>query len=263
MKGFGIYVQNDLLEPKHYEAIGSAIWIYLWCLDKMTSINEEGIGIVLGGKPVKLEDIQKDLSLTDRTYTRYITRLQQNGYISTIRTPYGYIIKVTKAKKQFGKRTVKVAGRTVTLAGENRKSGGNKEDKTVDNTNTTANAESLLASKENDMGWNNKGDDYDEYEVQVDPDFTPKGKIKKQTARPEVLEVFDLFENPAKKVWPMRPTERAAAEALLEAFGIEVLERRMKRIKLEQKKEDPYFPDVFSPSQLLEKMPKIERYLKS
>ena len=41
MKGFYIQVKNDLLDPKHVKAIGSAVWEFMWCLDKLTKIKEE------------------------------------------------------------------------------------------------------------------------------------------------------------------------------------------------------------------------------
>jgi len=101
MKGFGIYVKNDLLEPKHVKNMGNAIWLYLWLLDKMTSINENGIGKVLGGKPITYEEVNKDVPLPIRNYRRYIGKLRDGGYINTIRTPAGLSISLNKAFKPF------------------------------------------------------------------------------------------------------------------------------------------------------------------
>lgn len=106
LKGFGIYVKNDLLEPKHYQHMGEAIWLYLWLLDKLTSVNESGTGKVLGGRPITTEDIQVELGLPVRTYRRYTARLKKHGYISTNRTPHGLIITISKASKPF-KRSAK------------------------------------------------------------------------------------------------------------------------------------------------------------
>lgn len=103
MKGFTIYVKNDLLEPKHYNAMkGKSIWLYLWFLDKITVVNEKREGKVLGGKPITFELVQKDLGLDLRSYRRHIKTLTEAGYISTIRTPHGLTIIVTKSKKVFG-----------------------------------------------------------------------------------------------------------------------------------------------------------------
>jgi Mn-dependent DtxR family transcriptional regulator len=264
MKGFGIYVQNDLLEPKHHDAMGRAIWLYLWCLDKMTSIKEDGTGIVLGGKPIKLEEIQKDLSLTDRTYTRYIVRLQEFGYISTVRTPYGYTIKVTKAKKQFGKRTVKVAGRTVTLAGENRKSGGNKEDNTVDNTNTLSELRSggdLLDNKKY-MGWNPRADDYEEGVVDYDGDGTvqeeEKPRAKKYPNAQVVIKLFLEILGVNQSFWRRSPAILEACERLYTEKGVDKIRNALEFYK--EHKDEKFCPKITSPKKLEEKYADLSLY---
>lgn len=104
MKGFGIYVKNDLLELKHIENMGVAVWLYMWCLDKMTSINEQGVGKILGGKPIKYEEVARELGISLRTYRRWISLLSNSGYINIKRTPYGMIISVNKAVKKFGRK---------------------------------------------------------------------------------------------------------------------------------------------------------------
>lgn len=103
MKGYGIYVKNDLLDKKHLEAFGtSPLWLYLWLLDKMTSIGEDGIGKVLGGKPITYSEVEDELGLSERSYKRYIKLLRDNGYIETTRTMYGLVILVNRASKIFG-----------------------------------------------------------------------------------------------------------------------------------------------------------------
>lgn len=104
MKGFGIEIKNDLLEKKHVEGMGQAIWLYMWLIDKMTSINEKNIGLVLGGKSIKYEEIKKDLGISKNTLTRWTKILLKYPYIITIRTPYGTVYKVLKAKKRFTKK---------------------------------------------------------------------------------------------------------------------------------------------------------------
>jgi hypothetical protein len=101
MKGFGIYVKNDLLDPKHANNIKNAIWLYLWLLDKMTSISEEGLGKVLGGKPVVYDDFNKEVPTSLANYRRYVKRLRDYGYINTLRTPTGLVITINKAFKPF------------------------------------------------------------------------------------------------------------------------------------------------------------------
>lgn len=114
MKGFGIYVKNNLLEPKHIENMGEAVWLYMWLLDKITSINENEIGKVLGGQPISYSMINSELGLSERTYQRWVSKLRETGYIRSIRTPYGLVITVNKAEKIFSsKRTAKSGGTKV------------------------------------------------------------------------------------------------------------------------------------------------------
>ncbi|MDD4989110.1 MAG: hypothetical protein PHV42_01655 [Candidatus Pacebacteria bacterium] len=49
-------VSKGLLDPKHRQRMGVAVWEFLWCLDRVTKINADGLGLVLGGKPVNLCD---------------------------------------------------------------------------------------------------------------------------------------------------------------------------------------------------------------
>lgn len=104
MKGFFIEITNNLLEPKHREAMKEAVWLFMWYLDKITSIDENGIGKVLGGKPIKYKDIKEDLGISARTHIYWNERLKQRGYINVVRTPYGCVITVNKARKRFGQR---------------------------------------------------------------------------------------------------------------------------------------------------------------
>lgn len=100
MKGFGIGIRNDLLEPKHVEKMGQAVWLYMWLVDKMTSVTEEGVGLVLGGKPIKYDEVAAELGMSSDTYTRWIEKLSEYPYIQTLRTPHGIVFKVLKAKQK-------------------------------------------------------------------------------------------------------------------------------------------------------------------
>lgn len=100
---FYIQISNGLLTPEHCENIGPAVWVFMWCIDRVTMIEDDGTGWVLGRKPVITEDIVKVLGTSVRTVKRDLERLRQAGYIKTIRTPRGLQIGVCKAKKQFKK----------------------------------------------------------------------------------------------------------------------------------------------------------------
>ena len=101
-----------------------------------------------------------------------------------------------------------------------------------------------------------------ESEIKIVSDLEGKEKptrVKKITD--DMKAVFNLFDNPAKVQWGLREIERVAAQTLYDTYGLEVLERRLARIKKEQLNNDPHFPLITTPSQLLDKMPSAERYL--
>lgn len=103
MKGFGIEIKNNLLEPKHIENMGVAVWLYMFLIDKITGITDQEVGIVLGGRPVKYEEIKAELGISKNTYTRWIHSLETYPYIETTLAPYGTIFRVFKAHKRFTK----------------------------------------------------------------------------------------------------------------------------------------------------------------
>jgi hypothetical protein len=105
MNGFFVTISNDLLEDKHFEKMGNAVWLYMWLIDKMTEISE-GIGIVSYGNPISLIDVRENFpTLNERTYQRMIKTLKDGGYINTAKAKYGLYITVNKPKKIFGGKT--------------------------------------------------------------------------------------------------------------------------------------------------------------
>jgi len=102
-KSYPIPVWSGLLE--HRKRMGSAIWEFIWCLDKITrEHNEENgrmVGVILGGKPVKAEEIARDLKESAKTVERHLRRLVKNHYLLARRTPYGLVLSVTNSQK-FG-----------------------------------------------------------------------------------------------------------------------------------------------------------------
>lgn len=97
---FYITVSNGLLEGNHRKRIGSAVWEFMWLIDKITKIDDEGWGWILGGKPINLKDIK---GIHPVNVSKNLTKLEKENYISIQHTPYGMIIKVAKAKKRFNK----------------------------------------------------------------------------------------------------------------------------------------------------------------
>lgn len=84
--------------------MGISVWLYFWLLDHLTSVTEEGEGVVLGGKPITWGEVEVDLGISQDQYTQWVARLREYPYIRTTRTPYGISFRVLKAHKRFGNR---------------------------------------------------------------------------------------------------------------------------------------------------------------
>jgi len=85
---------------EHYKRIGDALWEFLWCIDAITK-EKAGVGLVLGGSPIKLERIVADLKADKETVRRHLKNLTVKNYLRMRRTPYGQVIEVLNSKK-FG-----------------------------------------------------------------------------------------------------------------------------------------------------------------
>lgn len=96
---------SGLLEPKHYKQIGSALWLFLWCVSSTTKdIERDGVawGLVLGNKPIKISELVETFGVTDKTVRSWIKTLETNEYIKVTRAPYGLIFTVRNSKKYKG-----------------------------------------------------------------------------------------------------------------------------------------------------------------
>ncbi len=100
-KTYRFSVSNGIFD--HYGRIGEAIWLFLYCIDKTTTENPDGgrrrVGIVLGGKPIRDQDIADRFGCSVKTVRRWRIRLTREDYIVTTRTPYGFTYKVSNSKK--------------------------------------------------------------------------------------------------------------------------------------------------------------------
>lgn len=221
-----ITVSNGLLDPKHREKISTAVWEFMWMLDKMTSYNEQGVGKVLGGKPIKLEEIADQLGVTKKTVSRNLNRLEKYGYIKRIRTPYGYSFRVYKAKKVFKRRVdknVRSDDREGTKMSDlNRvdKNVRNKEDNTVDNT------------------------------------------VKTTSSKAAINPLIELFRevNPTYENLFKNKTQRKALENLVKKFGKEKVEEIIKVLPITNSK--IYAPTITTPYQLEKDLGKLMAYVK-
>ncbi|KKB73276.1 MULTISPECIES: phage portal protein [Bacillus] len=102
---FSIY--SGLLTPGHFEKIGHAVWLFLWCISSTTrEVERDGVtwGIVLGHKPLKAAELGLVFGVNERTVRRWLSLLEKNGYISVRRAPYGFILSVKHSKKFLHQR---------------------------------------------------------------------------------------------------------------------------------------------------------------
>ncbi len=105
-------VSAGLLDPRHVHAIGAAVWIYLWFLNRVTRDEQRGdddfVGIVLNGRPVSIQQIADDLGIEHRTCRRYLTHLVDARYVARKKTGAGmFVYTVTKSKKWAWRRQSK------------------------------------------------------------------------------------------------------------------------------------------------------------
>ena len=225
MKGFGIEIKNNLLDPKHIAKMSIAVWLYMWMIDHITSVDEGGIGKVLGGKPIKFEELELELGISMRTYRRWLSMLTNEGYINTKRTPYGIIISVNKAYKKFGHKTdvPKIVSDVPKVAHLKTKSGTSNKtvqlDKTIDKTEQSS-------------------------EVK----FSQEGA--------DLIKSFEAI-NPNAKSFYARPPQRKASDELIKIYGLDRVKSVVEKT-LPKTNTMPYFPTITTPIQLLEKWSSLE-----
>ncbi len=230
MNNFYITVSNGLLNDDHEERMGPAIWQYMWLLDKVTKIDDEGYGYVLGGKPINLKDIANKKS--EVTISRNLKRLEEKGYIKMTHTPYGIVIKVTKAKKRFNKNDNPVEKERI-----------NKNDK---------------APNENDKpDFKNDKPNKIEHIDRVE-DIT---NTAQSTENKSIIEVINSFKevNPSFGRWYGRPNQRESIKRLLKVHERDKLLRVI--ALLPKTNTIPYFPTITTPIQLEEKWASLESAL--
>ena len=144
-------IWNGIFE--HYERIGDALWEFEKCIDWITE-ERDGVGIVLGGKPIKVSEIVAAIKGSKKeTVRRHMDTLENENFIRRRRTPYGHVIEVLNSHK-FGiwKHPKEKPQNNVSLPqekpihGSEKPTGGfekpknsiNKEDAAVDSTEDAA-----------------------------------------------------------------------------------------------------------------------------
>ena len=104
-QSYPIKIWNGILKDGHCQKIGNALWEFIWLIDKVT-LEKNGIGYVLRGKPIKVEDICNFLERSYHTVYRHLKLLEDFGYINIKKAPYGIIITVNNSKK-FSDRLIR------------------------------------------------------------------------------------------------------------------------------------------------------------
>lgn len=157
MKGFFIEVTNNLLDPNHRARIGTAIWEFLWCLDKITMIDEEGIGWLLGKGKIKRADLCAEIGIAERHVSNNLRKLEREGYLKLIRKSDGFIIGVCKAKKRYNQKvTSEVTKRLLRKEQKVTSLEVYKDDKTVGQDKDKTNIQKVVDYFFELKGWANK-----------------------------------------------------------------------------------------------------------
>lgn len=126
-KDFNTGLRGVLFEARHYERMGSAVWLYAWLILRQTHQTGE-TGWVLGGAPVSYREIEEETGFNPRTLERWMGTLRRYGYVQTKAAAGGLIVRITKAKKYVQGRNSARSGRLDDLrkaaAGIRRVAGG-------------------------------------------------------------------------------------------------------------------------------------------
>jgi len=98
VSSYPIKVWSGLLSNGHTQKIENALWEFIWLVNKVTK-EEDGIGYVLRGIPVRIDDIRNDLKRSYQSVYRHLQQLKKYGYINIKKAPYGIIVTINNSKK--------------------------------------------------------------------------------------------------------------------------------------------------------------------
>jgi hypothetical protein len=94
---FSMHIRDGLIDPKHYKAMGDAIWLYLYlhkeCAAKTGTV-----------KSYHHQNAAAALSLSVPTIKRYMERLKDGGYVQTTRGYNHLSVQITRYDWQEGRR---------------------------------------------------------------------------------------------------------------------------------------------------------------
>jgi hypothetical protein len=102
-KSFRIPISSGIFE--HCPNMLDAVWLFMWYIDRTTE-EDDGEGLVLGGMPIVDSKPASTLQVPVKKVRKWRLHLGNNGYIRTLRTPYGHVITLLKSKKWNWKPTL-------------------------------------------------------------------------------------------------------------------------------------------------------------
>lgn len=246
-------LSNELLEALMTVKMSGSEWQFIMCLFRKTYGYNKTEDWITGSQIVKATGMKKERvsEAKKRLLERKIVTEKRNKL--SIQKDYDLWVELRKNVTGVTEKRNKVL----------RKNVNTKEKKETIQKTLAEPSSGALKTNHKNMGFQKYSDDYEE-ELQIEPDYKTKKKEEKKKVSDDIQAVFDLFSNPAKVTWRMREIERVSAQALFDTYGLETLEKRITRIEKEKKENayDPYFPIVNTPSQLLDKMENVERYIK-
>lgn len=228
--------------------MGEAIWLYLWLLDKMTSVNENGIGKVMGNAPITHEQITTDLGIHRNTYVKYVKKLRDAGYIHTLRTPYGLIITVNKAEKIFGKKSSTRTRASKKLSDAPKRVQLSKSDahEKVHKMHTNVSPDAHERVQTNKTIQDNTVDNTSNTNVLAEPAKPVR------YGKPEINDMFDFWSREVGYDIESKVTaNRRACSNLVKKYGKEKLEQLIRGVAIAQS--DQYAPRISDFSELQSK----------
>ncbi|MBZ5525704.1 MAG: hypothetical protein LAP21_26080 [Acidobacteriia bacterium] len=88
MKNYILPLSNGILESRHQEAIGPALWLFCWLIDKCTGEQDEEdgsrLGLVLGGRQITTRYIAERFPKSHGSIRRHLKRLEAGGYLKIL-----------------------------------------------------------------------------------------------------------------------------------------------------------------------------------
>lgn len=236
---FYITISIGLLKDNHRERMGNAVWEFMWLIDKITQIDEEGFGWVLGGKPINIKDLR--MGTSESTVKRNLRILAKEGYIVVKRASYGLIIKVRKAQKRFGQRVKKSRQVKNDLS--------DRPDMTYQGVKSD-----LSGGVKNDLSPTSPNIGRQDNYIDKTDDIPTSSQSERDIN--QVLNIFYRTINP--NINYGNKANRESAKWLIDKYGLEKILEAVKYAVSVQK--DRYAPTITTPSQLKEKMAALIKY---